>query len=232
MFCRFFTCCLLLFFFAVAKNNSLYAQVIPLDTLAVIATSDTVIKKTPDSLRFRGDTIVDRKTDTTKKRSDVSKASTRSAIVPGWGQAYNKKYWKIPIVYGALAVPVVTFTYNLNWYQKTKFAYSAKVNARKYNDSTDYFKIDPQLMPLSEGSLQVYRNDFRRNVDYSVLAFLILWGLNVVDAAVDAHLKSFNVNDDLAIKIKPGYSPMANTNGVSIVLNIGKRPSSEKTFGR
>jgi hypothetical protein len=58
-------------------------------------------------------------------------------------------------------------------------------------------------------------------MDYSVLAFLLLWGLQVVDATVDAHLKGFNVNDDLSINFKAGLSPMANTNGISIVLNIG-----------
>lgn len=227
MFSKFLIRCLLLIFFASSGSISLKAQVVPLDTLAVIATTDS-LKKTsiPDSLKFRGDTIINQKIDTAKKRSPASKAALRSAIIPGWGQAYNKKYWKIPIVYGALAVPVITFTYNLNWYQKTRFAYSAKVDARVHKDSTNYFLIDPQLMPLSESSLQVYRNDFRRNMDYSVIAFLLLWGLNVVDAAVDGHLKDFNVNDDLSIRIKPGYSPMANTNGLSVVLNIGKRPGS------
>jgi Family of unknown function (DUF5683) len=61
----------------------------------------------------------------------------------------------------------------------------------------------------------------RQNVDYSVLFFIAFWGLNVIDAAVDAHLKTFDVSDGLSLQIKPGYSPMANTNGISLVLNIG-----------
>jgi hypothetical protein len=55
-----------------------------------------------------------------------------------------------------------------------------------------------------------------------VLVFLILWGLNVVDASVDAHLKSFDVSPDLSLQLKAGYSDMARTNGVSLVLKIGK----------
>jgi hypothetical protein len=58
-----------------------------------------------------------------------------------------------------------------------------------------------------------------------VLAFLILWGLNVVDAAVDGHLKNFNVTDDLSLQFKPGFSPMANTAGLSLVLDIRKNQS-------
>lgn len=164
------------------------------------------------------------KADTAKKvRSEAGKAALRSAIIPGWGQAYNKKYWKIPIVYGALAIPVATFIYNKNWYEKTRYAYQVKY----YNDTslvtnlpTD--DIDPQLLPLSTQSTRIYRDEFRKNMDFSILAFILLWGLNVADAAVDGHLKSFNVNEDLSLKIKPGYSPIAQTNGLSLILQIGK----------
>ena len=57
-------------------------------------------------------------------------------------------------------------------------------------------------------------------VDYSVLFFLIFWGLNVVDATVDAHLKAFDVNDNLSLKIKPGYNPYTNTGGLSFVFSF------------
>jgi Family of unknown function (DUF5683) len=164
------------------------------------------------------------KTDTTKHvRSDAGKAALRSAFIPGWGQAYNKKYWKIPIVYGALAIPVATFIYNKNWYEKTRDAYKIKY----YNDTSQVSDLptdsmDPQLQPLSTQSTRIYRDEFRKNMDFSVLAFLILWGLNVVDAAVDGHLKSYNVNEDLSFRIKPGYSPIGQTNGLSLILDIGK----------
>jgi hypothetical protein len=150
------------------------------------------------------------------------KAAIRSAIIPGWGQAYNKKYWKIPIVWGALITTGVIFHNNLTIYKDLKLAYSGKYNARVYGDSTQYWQIDPVYLPLSEETLRYNRDQYRKYVDYSALFFVILWGLNVVDAAVDAHLKNFDVSPTLSLQIKPGHSEMAGTNGVSLVLHIGR----------
>ena len=155
-----------------------------------------------------------------KKRAN--KAALMSAIVPGLGQVYNKKYWKLPLVYGALGTTAYVFNYNLKNYKDLKQAYIGKYNARVYKDSVEYFKIKTKLLPLSEESVRFNRDEFRKNVDYSVLFFLILWGVNVIDATVDAHLKSFDVTPDLSLQIKPGHSEMANTNGISLVLKIGK----------
>lgn len=150
-------------------------------------------------------------------------AAIRSAIVPGLGQIYNKKYWKLPIVYGALGGCAGVFAYNLNNYKDTRFAYRVKYNMRvNRTDSALFTQIDPLLKPLDEESLRYYRDQFRRDIDYSVLFFMILWGLNVVDATVDAHLKSFDVGPDLSLQIKPGRSEIAGTSGVSLVLKIGK----------
>jgi Family of unknown function (DUF5683) len=71
--------------------------------------------------------------------------------------------------------------------------------------------------------IRVFRNQVRQNVDYSVLFFIVFWGLNVADAAVDANLKTFDVSDDISMRFRAGYSEMARTNGVSVVFNIGKR---------
>ncbi len=150
-------------------------------------------------------------------------AAIRSAILPGWGQIYNKKYWKLPIVYGALGTCAGVFAYNLNNYQNTRFAYRVKYNMRvNRTDSALFSQIDPLLKPIDEESLRYYRDQFRRDIDYSVLFFLILWGLNVVDATVDAHLKSFDVGPDLSLQFKPGRSALAGTSGFSVVLKIGK----------
>lgn len=150
-------------------------------------------------------------------------AAIRSAILPGLGQIYNKKYWKVPIVYGLLGTSAGIFFYNLGNYRSTRFAYQAKYKASlppPLRDSTDYFKIKPNLKPLSQESLRFYRDQFRRDIDYSALFFILIWGLNVIDATVDAHLKSFDVSPDLGLQIKPGHSEMAGTNGLSLVLNI------------
>ena len=146
-------------------------------------------------------------------------ATIRSAMVPGWGQIYNKKYWKLPLVYGALGTTAGIYFYNIKTYKKLRLAYLYITD----DDSSNNGLIDPRFSNLSPGAIKSYRNSFRQNIDYSVLFFILFWGLNVVDATVDAHLKAFDVNDDLSLEIKPGYSPTANTTGISLVLNIGKR---------
>jgi Family of unknown function (DUF5683) len=177
------------------------------------------------SQSIQADTVISKKENSKPaSKHSPSKAAIRSAILPGLGQAYNKKYWKIPIVYGALAVPVYTYVYNKNWYDKTREAYEIKF----YNDTSRYDEIDDQLKPLSEESLRAYRNEFRQSMDISILAFIIVWGLNVVDAAVDAHLKDFDISDNLSLKISPGHSEMAGTNGVSLILKIGPQGRTTK----
>lgn len=145
-------------------------------------------------------------------------AAIRSAILPGWGQVYNKKYWKLPIIYGALGTTAGIFVYNLNYYKRFRYAY--RVLATK--DSGNFDNVHPDLKFFIDrndlSGLQYNRDEFRRNIDYTVLVFLLFWGLNVVDASVDAHLKSFDVSPDLSLQLKAGYSEMARTNGFSVVI--------------
>jgi hypothetical protein len=154
------------------------------------------------------------------------KAALRSAILPGLGQIYNKKYWKLPIVYGALGAAGGIFIFNYTSYKDTRFAFKAKTEASVPNataaDSVNYFKIKSPLQRYSLETLRYYRDQYRRDIDYSVLFILVLWGLNVVDAAVDAHLKAFDVSPDLSFKLNPGRSKMAGTTGLSLVMNVGK----------
>jgi hypothetical protein len=153
-------------------------------------------------------------------------AAIRSAILPGLGQVYNKKYWKLPIIYGALGLTGYVFFDNTKTYKEYKFAYAARINAQAPTiDSTGYNQLKDIYKVLTPGSIRSARDQFRRYIDYSVLVFMVLWGLNVMDAAVDAHLKSFDVSPDLSLQIKPGHSEMANTNGLSLILNIGKNHS-------
>ncbi len=160
-----------------------------------------------------------------KSKSEAKKASIRSAFIPGWGQAYNKKYWKIPIVYAALAVPAGLYIYNRNWYNKTQYAYTVKIN----NDTANFVNIDDQIKPLSTESTKLYRNEFRQNMDLSLLAFIIIWGLQVADAAVDGHMKTFNISDDLSLQMRPRFSSPGQPIGLGLQFQLG-RPSLQKTF--
>jgi len=183
---------------------------------------DSTLKKTIDKNKKLTDSAV---VDSTKILIDSVKhhnprlATRYSAILPGLGQAYNKQYWKVPIVYGVLAIPVSTFIYNNDLYNKTKFAYTALIK-EKNGDPSDVSKIDPTLKNLSIGSLQSYRNIFRRDRDYSILWFLIAWGVNVVDATVSGHLKEFDVSNNLSMRIEPLIQPQYKQTGISFRFNL------------
>jgi hypothetical protein len=174
--------------------------------------NDTVIRNTAAGK----DTIV------TKKVHSPRRATIYSAILPGLGQIYNKKYWKVPIVYGAIGIPGYLFFYNKKYYKATRYALAIVTNNTYRADSLA--KVPAQLRPLVkpgyENSLLSYRNEFRRDMDYSVLITLVMWGLNIVDATVDGHLKGFDVSDDLSLKIKPALMPGTMAPGVSFVFNF------------
>jgi len=197
-----------------ASTNSLFAQKEPKPApkakKAALATDSAIQSSIKDTTR--------------KVRSIAGKASLRSAILPGLGQIYNKKYWKVPIVYGILAIPVSTFSYNSTWYKKTRFAYSARSDA----DSTNDKLIAPELQPLATASLKLYRNEFRKGMDFSILGLLVLWGLNVADAAVDGHLKTFDISDDLSMRLKPNLSTGRNGQmGLTASFHLGKTKSTK-----
>ncbi|MFP5039566.1 DUF5683 domain-containing protein [Parasediminibacterium sp. JCM 36343] len=207
---------IILLLFLVASTGSLWAQA------DKTTQSATLLSSTKDSLK--GLEVKDAKEviDTATKKRHIPKIATRrSAIIPGWGQAYNHEYWKIPIVYAALAIPTYTYFYNNSFYKKTRFAYQARYKAAiNTNDTTDIAKIDPQLKNLDIYSLQTYRNQFRRDRDYSMLWFFILWGVNIVDATVFAHLKDFDVSNDLSMHIAPTINSIDKLPGVNMVLSL------------
>jgi hypothetical protein len=153
-----------------------------------------------------------------------SKATKRSALIPGWGQAYNKQYWKIPLVYGVIALPAATYIYNNDMYKKTKFAYEAKFKEAA-GDVSDVAKIDPVLKNLSTSSLQSYRNIFRKDRDYSIMWMIVTWGINVIDATVSGHLKEFDINNDLSFKIQPTYQPQFKQAGLALQFHFNNNHS-------
>lgn len=153
-----------------------------------------------------------------------SKATKRSALIPGWGQAYNKQYWKIPLVYGVIALPAATYIYNNDMYKKTKFAYEAKFKEAA-GDVSDVAKIDPVLKNLSTSSLQSYRNIFRKDRDYSIMWMIVTWGINVIDATVSGHLKEFDINNDLSFKIQPTYQPQIKQAGLALQFHFNNNHS-------
>lgn len=137
-----------------------------------------------------------------------AKAAFYSAILPGLGQAYNKKYWKIPIVYAALGTGVYFIIDNSQKYNDFRNEYKARLLGT--NDTND-----PTFGKLSDDSVIRGQKFYQRNRDLSVLITAGLYILNIVDANVDAHLLQFNVNDDLTLK------PDLHTNPYNFKQNVG-----------
>lgn len=125
------------------------------------------------------------------------KATTLSAILPGAGQIYNKKYWKVPVIYGAIGASLYFAFDQRNQFKDYKNAYLSRVD----NDPNT---IDNQYTGVySEQNLLSLIEFHRRNRDLLFVLAGLGYILNVVDAAVDAHLYYFDVSDDLSATLSP-----------------------------
>lgn len=186
----------------------------------VIRTDSTTQIKNPAFTKDTGIIIINKDTIKTVPKHNPKTATLRSLILPGWGQAYNREYWKIPIVYGAIGTMAGFWVFNNMWYKRARDAYDIRVNHPQ-----DSLNIHPQLQPLSTSSLQFYRNAYRRDRDYSTLYFIITWGLNIVDATVFGHLRQFDVSEDLSLKI----NPVINQTSKGLGLVLGFKSPTRKT---
>ena len=141
-----------------------------------------------------------------------SKAAFYSAILPGLGQIYNKRYWKAPIVWGALGIGIYYYTLRSTEYNDFRDAFKRR-RAGFFDDQ--FYDIDnsgivPGNPDISDAALQDAQERAQRDRDLALAITIGMYVLNIVDANVDAHLKQFNVDDDLALDIKPflDYNPI------------------------
>lgn len=134
-----------------------------------------------------------------------AKAAFYSAILPGLGQAYNKKYWKIPLVYGAIGTSMYFYIDNNRKYHDVRDAYKRRLKG--YTDDNFEYLDDSRLI-----SAQKF---YQRNRDFSALFVVGFYVLNIIDANVDAALIQFNVNDRLSLR------PDVYTNDVTFRPNVG-----------
>lgn len=145
------------------------------------------------------------------------------SIIPGCGQIYNKKYWKLPIVYGALGISsyfVYDFAHQMVQY-KNEF-----INRR--DGHLD--KLNPDFSIYTDENILAMRSLYRRRMEITVAVTAILYILNIVDAVVDAHLYFFDISDDLSLRVTPQIEPNSyaasqyNKNsfnyGVNLTLNF------------
>jgi len=136
-----------------------------------------------------------------------AKAAFYSAVLPGLGQVYNKQYWKIPLVYGAIGAGGYYYMFNNNLYQDFRQAYFDRKNGL-----TDKF---PQY---TEDVLITAQKYYRKQRDTALLLTILAYVLNIVDANVSAHLKQWNVNDDLSFQ--PVQFPVGQQQFMGIRMNF------------
>lgn len=158
-------------------------------------------------------------------------ATLKSLMIPGWGQLYNRQYWKLPLVAGAFVTLGMIANYNQVRYTKYRgYYYVVSLHA----DDPTYVPPATVAVPYEDGvtrdldvnQLKRINDGFRRNRDYTYIGMVLAWALNVVDANVSAHLKTFDVSDDLSLRVKPimEIDPLSQgmVSGLSLSFNFKK----------
>ncbi|MBZ0205401.1 MAG: hypothetical protein K8H89_03680 [Flavobacteriales bacterium] len=144
-----------------------------------------------------------------RARHQPVRATIYSAILPGAGQVYNRKYWKVPIVLGGLGVSYWFIQDNNKEYQRYKTAYLDVVNNR----------VDEFNGQYSGDQLRSVADTYLRWRDLSYVAFGLVYALNIVDASVDAYFVRFDVSDDLTVRAGPSLN-MAAQGALGISLSM------------
>ncbi len=137
-----------------------------------------------------------------------ARAAFYSALVPGLGQVYNKKYWKVPIIYGGLWISIGSYLDQNNKYQQFRDEYKRRLDGTSDPNHPLFGRLDDDRLIRSQKFHQ-------KNRDLSALITGFIYILNIVDANIDAHLMQFNVNDNLSIK------PDMNQNQIDYQFNYG-----------
>ena len=153
-------------------------------------------------------------------RYDPRKALMYAAVVPGLGQIYNKKYWKLPLVYGGF----FAIAYAINFYQEDYKTYKVKL----FYNLDNGFEGDTEFNPNDEsgyttGQLRTIVDKSRRERDFWVIMMGAMYILQMVDAHVDAHLKEFDLNPNLRVSIQPAVEQnelLGRQNSLSVIIKF------------
>ena len=137
--------------------------------------------------------------------------------LPGLGQAYNRKYWKMPIVYAGFAGLTFALVQNSKRHRCYKTAYRSVIDS-----DTTFTKSCNGV--TSAGDLKTLRDIYKRYVDLSILGSVVWYALNIIDATVDAHLFEFDVSDNLSLRLQPEFflsrNAIENSAGLKITLRL------------
>ncbi len=141
------------------------------------------------------------------------RAGIYSLVIPGTGQLYNKRYWKAPIVWGGFAALVYAVDYNKMWRNRFETAYGLGLIGMEH-EFTGVIRDNE--------TLRRYRNSYDKNLQLSYVGFFGMYLLNALDAYVDAHLKAFDIDDDLSLSVRPVFNGTHQSGiGLGIFLTPG-----------
>jgi len=172
-----------------------------------------VYSQETDSMVSANDSV-DLKKNAHEKKNPKT-ASWLSVALPGAGQVYNEKYWKVPIVYGAMGASIYQMSYNNKQYRRFLNAYIAETDTVKatVNEFTGIRSLD---------NVVYYKDQFRRSRDLWALAIIGSYLFNIVDASVDAHFSDFDISDDLTFYYRPDVFRHENRNfyGATVGFHI------------
>ncbi|HEA29977.1 MAG TPA: hypothetical protein ENH91_08280 [Leeuwenhoekiella sp.] len=150
-----------------------------------------------------------------------AKVAFYSAVLPGLGQAYNKDYWKVPIVYAALGTGIGIAVYNQREFQRYRSAYKDRI-AGRIDEFTIVAEDGTETQVFSEDALLRAQTQFRRNKELAILISAGIYVLQIVEANVRAHLSQFNVDDSLTLNpyFKRDEFSSMNTFGASLTFSF------------
>ena len=149
---------------------------------------------------FIGDAAVNYATNNV---SQVNRATTLATICPGAGQIYNKSYWRVPIVIGGFATTIYCIDWNNRGYQRFKKAYRLRYDAEQNPSLYPNGSPDEFGGRYASSFLKNLRNSYRRNRDLCIILTAGIYLLQIMDAHVDAHLRDYDISDDLSVDINP-----------------------------
>jgi len=172
-------------------NKSWFYIIFLFSTALIFAQNDSLEVKSNNKLIIVKDSLQE----DTYNPLAPSKAAFYSAVVPGLGQIYNKKYWKVPVIYGGMTVGVLFYLNADKDYNRFRDAYKRRLSG--FTD--DEFYGDGNEPQISNARLIDAQRSAQKNKDYSAIAVLVVYMLNIIDANVDAHLQQYDINENLSV---------------------------------
>ncbi len=150
-----------------------------------------------------------------------AKAAFYSAVLPGLGQAYNKRYWKIPIVYIGIGTGIYFYINNNKEYNRYRDAYKSRLAG--FTNDEFYLDVNGEQLEtprVSTEGLQRGQKFYRKNKEISLLVTLGIYALNIIDANVDAHLLQYNVDENLSLAPHYQFNEFDATSNLGLTLNF------------